>query len=158
MEEAETDLEIVQTDLIVTTIVIEVEEEIKIVSRIVEIVQTVVEETLTADPTTTIVENAEMLTDFVIILVTEAEMIAIVEERLIAATVEKIAIEAGMIVVVKILIVMIVNAMDRILAARGAIEDFGEKKRLPRKNRPYPQQGWTSRWSVQSVDAIRSRS
>jgi len=135
MEEAETDLEIVQTDLTVTTIVIEVEEEIKIVSCIVEIVQTVVEETLTADPTTTIVENAEMPTDFVIILVTEAEMIAIVDERLIAATIEKIAIEA----------VMIVNAMDRILAARGAIEDFGEK-RLPRKNRPYYQQGWTSRW------------
>jgi MinD superfamily P-loop ATPase len=88
-----------------------------------------------------------MPTDFVIILVTEAEMIAIVEERLIAATIEKIAIEA----------VMIVNAMDRILAARGAIEDFGEK-RLPRKNRPYHQQGWTSRWSVQPVDAIRSRS
>jgi len=157
MEEAETDLEIVQPDLIVTTIVIEVEEEIKIVSRIVEIVQTVVEETLTADPTTTIVENAEMPTDFVIILVTEAEMIAIVDERLIAATIEKIAIEAGMIVVVMKSIVMIVNAMDRILVAGGAIEDYGEK-RLPRKNRPYHQQGWTSKWSVQSVDAIRSRS
>jgi len=125
--------------------VIEVKEEIKIVSRIEEIDQTVVEETLTADPTTTIVENAEMPTDFVILLVIEAEMIAIVEERLIAATVEKIAIEAGMIVVVMKSIVMIVNAMDRILAARGAIEDFGEK-RFPRKNRPYHQQGWTSRW------------
>jgi hypothetical protein len=54
MEEAETDLEIAQTDLIVTTIAIEVEEEIKIVNCIEEIVQTVAEETLTAGPTTTI--------------------------------------------------------------------------------------------------------
>ena len=149
MEEAETDLEIVQTDLIVTTIVIEVEEEIRIVT-VMEIVQTVVEETLTAEPTTITVEIAEeAMIDLAIIPANEeVEMIAIVEERMTAATVEKIAIEAGMIVVVMKSIVMIVNAMvDRILAARGAIEDFGEK-RLPRKNRPYHQQGWTSRWSV----------
>jgi hypothetical protein len=59
MEEAETDLEIVQTDMIVTTIVIEVEEEIKTMSHVEKIVLTVVAETLTAEPTTTTAENAE---------------------------------------------------------------------------------------------------
>ena len=73
-----------------------------------------------------------------IILETEVEMIAIAEEMVIATMLKKeIAIEPRMIVI----------AMRRILAAGGAIELFGER-RLPRKNRPYHQQGWTSRWSV----------
>jgi hypothetical protein len=59
-EEEEADLEIIQIDMIATIIVIEVEEEIKTMSHVEEIVLTVVEETLTAEPTTTTAENAEM--------------------------------------------------------------------------------------------------
>ena len=139
MEEVETGLEIVWTELTVTKIEIEVEEEIRIVT-VMEIVQTVVEETLTAEPTTITVEIAEeAMIDLAIIPANEeVEMIAIAEEMVIATMLKKeIAIEPRMIVI----------AMRRILAAGGAIELFGER-RLPRKNRPYHQQGWTSRWSV----------
>ena len=101
MEEVETGLEIVWTELIVTKIEIEVEEEIRIVT-VMEIVQTVVEETLTAEPTTITVEIAEeAMIDLAIIPANEeVEMIAIAEEMVIATMLEKeIAIEPRMIVI-----------------------------------------------------------
>jgi hypothetical protein len=101
MEEVETGLEIVWTELIVTKIEIEVEEEIRIVT-VMEIVQTVVEETLTAEPTTiTVVIAEEAMIDLAIIPAKEeVEMIAIAEEMVIATMLEKeIAIEPRMIVI-----------------------------------------------------------
>jgi hypothetical protein len=101
MEEVETGLEIVWTELIVTKIEIEVEEEIRIVT-VMEIVQTVVEETLTAEPTTITVEIAEeAMIDLAIIPANEeVEMIAIAEAMVIATMLEKeIAIEPRMIVI-----------------------------------------------------------
>jgi hypothetical protein len=100
-EEEEADLEIIQIDMIATIIVIEVEEEIKTMSHVEEIVLTVVEETLTAEPTTITVEiDEEAMIDLAIIPANEeVEMIAIAEEMVIATMPEKIAIEPRMIVI-----------------------------------------------------------
>ena len=75
---------------------------------VMEIVQTVVEETLTAEPTTITVEIAEEAMIYLAIIPAneEVEMIAIAEEMVIATMVEKIVIQAGMSVIVMIAIEM----------------------------------------------------